>query len=36
MRALKKEGDIYTPTECKKFILPVRNIIGINGDYLLQ
>ncbi|NRR91794.1 helix-turn-helix transcriptional regulator [Winogradskyella undariae] len=31
MNKKKNETDIYTPTECKKFILPVRDVIDIVG-----
>ncbi|WP_452231392.1 winged helix-turn-helix transcriptional regulator [Lacinutrix sp. MEBiC02595] len=31
MAKKKSETNIYTPTECKKFILPVRDVIDIIG-----
>ena len=31
MNKKKSEINIYTPTECKKFILPVRDVIDIIG-----
>lgn len=31
MNKKKEEKGVYTPTECKKFILPVRDVIDIVG-----